>query len=600
MLAALVAVAAPAQAQLGTVERNLPPAVTGARAELSPGVTLPVTEDDSPLGVDLSGIRLLDIAGEVQDVPDRGISVADVDGVQPEYLEKALSSFVGKPLSRRLIGEIQATVANVYRNAGRPFVAVTPPPQDISDGVLQLRVIPFRLGAVSARVADGSPAASQDAALAARLRAEQGELIDAPRLSEDLDWLNRYPYRNINGVFEPGTRPGDSNLMLDITRQKPWQVFAGWSNSGTRETDYSRYFVGFGVGLERLNDAAVSYQMTGSGNFWSDPSGVMLSGAKRPSYLNHAARVTIPTFHRQAIEITPSFVATSQSAFGDLLTFRNTTFELPILYRSAVSNIAPDLAGWGDLYGGAAPRWVERDALFEGVKVANGKAGVFDIILGWTNQFQRWGTTNIDVRVVANPGRVVGGNEGATWQSFTNGRVTGAQYVYAYGSAEQVTSLSGLSQRLEGFTLRNTLYAQVAGQALPDTEQIALGGYYATRGYTLSDGSVDAGFVLRNELRAPTMPLLARPGVHTPLAKGTTDAVSPFLFVDVAYGHNFGFDGVFAAFDPDITLVGAGVGVDYALGRSLQAGLVAGVALTNGPFTDRGDITVQGRVVVTY
>lgn len=601
-LAAMAVIAASPGAALAqarnVIERNLPPPVVSGGG-LQPGAVPPVSGDDTPLGVDLAGIRLIGLAGSAVARPARGITLAGVEGVPPERLEAALAPFLGRPLSRRLIADIQAAVAKVYREAGKPFVSVTAPPQDISAGVLQLRVIPFRLGAISARAAAGLPAEPQDGALAARVRAEPGALIDAPRLSEDIDWLNRYPYRQINGVFEPGTRPGDSDLTLEVTRQKPWQVYAGWSNTGTRETDTNRFFVGFGLGLEALNDTTLSYQLTGSGNFWTDPARMTLSGDSWPSYLSHAGRVVIPTFDRQAIEIAPSFVATSQASAGNVLTFQNTTFELPILYRSAISNFAPGLAGWGEVYGGVSPKWLGRDTWFQGIEVATGTAGVLDLILGWANQFQLVGTTSVDVRLVANPGGVVGGNDAATWWLFTNGRVSDVTYVYGTGSLDQVTPLSGLAPGLEGYSLRNTLYAQAAGQALPDTEQLALGGYYAARGYTLSDGSVDAGFVLRNELRTPAFPLLTGPGADNPAVKGMADAASPFLFLDVAFGHNFGLGSPLAG-DPDTTLVGLGAGLDYTLSRVLQAGVVAGVALTDGPLTTAGDVTVQGRVVVSY
>lgn len=603
-LAAMMPGAAWAQAR-GVVERNLPPPVTGGGGlRLGPGPS--AAGDDAPLGVTLSGIRLIGPSGTVAARPAEGsaltgITLTGIEGVDPERLKAALAPFPGRPLSRRLIADVQAVVARVYRDAGRPFVSVTAPPQDISAGVLQLRVIPFRLGAVGARGAAGAPSAPRDGELAQKLRAEPGTLIDAPRLSEDIDWINRYPYRQVNGVFEPGTRPGDSDLTLEVTRQKPWQAYAGWSNTGTRETDYNRYFVGLGLGLEALNDTTLSYQLTGSGNFWSDPSRIDLSGPERPSYLSHAGRVVIPTLDRQAIEIAPSFVATSQTGAGGILTFNNTTFELPILYRSAVSNLAPDLVGWGEVYGGASPKWLSRDTFFQGIEVADGTAGVFDLILGWANQVQdagtTMGTTTLDLRLVANPGGVVGGNDAATWFLFTNGRVSGINYVYASGTLDRTTPLAGLLPGLEGFSLRNTLYAQVAGQALPDTEQLALGGYYATRGYTLSDGSVDAGFVLRNELRTPALALLTAPGADNPAVRGLADAASPYLFLDIAYGHNYGLGGTPAGDDPDTTLVGVGAGLDYTLGRHLQAALVAGIALTDGPLTSAGDITIQGRIV---
>lgn len=592
----LAPAAAQAQAR-GVVERNLPPAVTTPGGGLSLDGAPAGVADTAPLGIDLTGIRLIGLKAAVLPHPPAGVTLVGVEGVPEASLRNVLVSFLGKPMSHRLIADVQAAIARVYREAGPPFVSVTAPPQEITDGVLQLHIVAFRMGKVAVK---GDAA---DAGLAASLRVSQGELIEAPRLAEDLDWLNRFPYRQLNGVFEPGSNLGASDLTLEVTRKKPWQAFAGWSNTGTQETGYNRFFAGFGAGIEALNDLTLSYQITGSGNLYTNPSSIALSGEDWPSYVSHAGRIVLPTFDRQAIEIAPSFVATSQDSIDGILTFQNTTFELPILYRSAVSNFDARLAGWGDIYGGVSPKWLERKIWYQGVEVADGSAGVFDLILGWSNFWQRAGSgsTALDLRLVGNPGDVVSGNDDASWTLFSNGRVTSADYAYFYGSLNQVTPLAALPG-LAGYFWTASLIAQVAGDALPDTEQLAIGGYYSTRGYTLDDGSVDAGFVLRNELRAPSVPLLGRLGLKDlPAIGAAQDTLSPFAFVDVSYGHNYNLDALVGLDEKaDTTLVGLGAGFDYTLAANLQVGGVVGVALTDGPETDRGTVTGQMRIIASF
>ncbi|WP_208948526.1 ShlB/FhaC/HecB family hemolysin secretion/activation protein [Segnochrobactrum spirostomi] len=607
LAAALAAMPQAAFAQArGVVERNLPP-IVGTTGGLAQG-NAPATpaEDTAPLGTDLTGIRLIGPDVAVTAKPRSGLSFTGIEGVPAARLDAALKPFLGKPLSRKLVADIQAAIAKTYRGAGRPFVSVTAPPQEVTSGVLQLRVVPFKAGSV--KVDDPANAAATDAALAASVRAPQGQIIEGTQVSEDLDWINRYPYRQLNGVFEPGSTPGSSDLTLEVSRAKPWQAYAGWANTGTKETDLNRYFVGFGAGIEALHDLTLSYQLTGSGNLLSNPASINLSGTDWPSYVSQAGRLALPTFARQSIEVAPSFVATSQDAAGDLLTFQNTTFELPILYRSALSNLSSSLAGWGEIYGGVTPRWLSRKTWYQGTDIAEGSAGVFDLVAGWAGSWDHaeGGSTALDVRLLVNPGGLVPGNNDATWETFSNGRVTSAEYAYLYATLTQVTplvTLPGLSGAtfLKGFSWNTSLTGQIAGQALPDTEQLAIGGYYGTRGYTLDDGSVDAGLVLRDELRLPTFPLLGALGLKAPGIGALDDVVSPYAFLDVGYGYNYNLNALQSLEqNANTTLVGLGAGIDYTLAHNVQAGALAGVALTNGPETDRGTVTVQGRVSIAF
>ncbi len=589
----------PASAQTPvTVERNLPPAAAGSGGGLRTDASPANDADDTPLGVDLVGIRLIGLNDPVLPAPPVGITVSGAEGLDRQQFADVLGPFLDQPLSRKRLADVQAAVAKAYREAGWPFVSVTAPPQEITRGVLHLRVVPFRTGKVQVKATDGT-AAGPD--FAATVRAPAGALIDADRISEDLDWLNRFPYRQLNGVFEPGSDPGFSDLTLEVSRRRPWQVFAGVSNTGTlHNRSLDRAFIGFAAGIEALHDLTLSYQLTGSHDVVSDPGSLALSGRNRPSYASHAGRIIIPTVARQALSLTPNFVATSQDSLGGLLTIRNTTIELPVLYRSALSNIAGGLAGWGDLYGGVTPKWLSRKALSLGTELASGSAGVFDLTVGWGGSWLQTGggSTAIDLRAVVNRAGVVPGNSRAAWNSFSNGRVDGADYAYLYGVVSRTTPLAGAGW-LGGASWNADFTGQMAGKALPETEQLAIGGLYATRGYTLNDGSVDAGFVLRNEIRLPSFAALGRLG-----SAGTgavEDAVSPFVFLDVSHGHNYNF-GVLQGIGEraDTTLVGLGTGLDYTLGQTLQAGVNVGVALTDGPETSHGTLTAQARILVSF
>lgn len=579
-LAAFLLASSQAVAQ-SAIERHLP-----AQADVEPS-SVSVGEQDfgeaseTPLGVDLAGIHLIGDTDAVASRPAIGVTGLSDTTIDAAGLSKALDPFLGKPLSLALARDIQAEIARVYRKEGYPFVSVTLPPQEITRGVLQVRVIEFKSGAVN--VKGVSPKEARF--VRSSLRTNRGERIDARALQEDLDWLNRSPYRRAEGVFQPGETAALSDLDVTVRAKRPWQVFSGWSNSGSDATGRNRFFVGGNAGLPWLGGPWISYQATASDDIWSDPGMLVPRKGNYPSYLSHAGRITIPTFARQDLEIAPALVATSEQP-NRFFTIENTTFELPVIYRSAVSNILPGHY-WGDVYGGLEFKRLERNTLFNGTSVAKGSAELFQLVLGWSGDFKdRWGQTAVDIRVKANPGGVVGGNDAATWQSFSNGRITDLSYAYLALDLNRATRLPG------GFSWIASISGTLSAEPLPDTERISLGGRYAVRAYNYDDVSVDSGVIWRNELRLPSISLLKKlPGGGWIASTG--DRFSPYVFADLGFGTDH-------TTDRNTTLGGLGAGFDYNVADTFTANFFAGVALNDAGQTQTGDWNVQGAITARF
>ncbi len=107
--------------------------------------------------------------------------------------------------------------------------------------------------------------------------------------------------------------------------------------------------------------------------------------------------------------------------------------------------------------------------------------------------------------------------------------------------------------------------------------------------------------MLRDELRLRDLPAARSFGAQGAGLGPLDDVVSPYAFLDVGYGYNYNLNALQSlAQDANTTLVGLGAGIDYTLAHNIQAGALAGVALTNGPETDRGTVTVQGRVSISF
>ena len=502
------------QAHGQAIERHLPPGqVEQAQPLLAPNA-IPTDQDDRPIGPSLTGLVLLDPRDPVRTDQVAGLDTAHVHRLDAVRPRAALAQFIGKPLSHKLIAEIEATIARYYRLQGYPFVSVSTPPQVIGGGVLQVRVVEFHAGQIAVSGVSGP--------IAQRIRRDvtlqPDQPIDAQQLSTDLDWLNRYPFRHTEAVFSPGDALGRTNLDLQTTQGKPWQVYAGYANSGSPSTGWDRYFLGGQVGGLLGPGSLASYQFTASADFF-DNNGDAFGDTSHPRYLSHGVRASIPTGARQEFELTFDHVETN--VFSDPFLVRQQTDEASLGYRTAIDNF---VRFPGDVFGGLELKTERRATYFFGVDALDHSINIYQAYIGYADAWSDAGGHNaLNIVIHGSPGGLDHQNSDAAFDLFSGGRVTSGQYVYVTADFTRTTRLPN------HWNLVDTLIGQYAGEALPDTEQSGVGGEDLVRGYTLDDGSYDTAIISRNEIRTPAFPLLG-------LGHIASDQVSPYGFFDIAYG----------------------------------------------------------------
>ncbi|QHO76015.1 hemin-binding protein [Bradyrhizobium sp. CCBAU 051011] len=567
LMACAVAIAPDAIAQAQIVERNLPPEPPRRAPAIKVGADdLLKSDDATPLGVNVQAIVLIGANASAKPVSGaKGIDVKQVSGIDTADLRERLMSFLDQPLSRKVIAEVQAAVAAAYRDAGRPFVSITLPPQEVSTGVLQLRVIPFKVANI--KVAGAAPERYPPS----RIRLVPGQEIDARKLETDLDWANRNPFRQVEAVFGPGKDLGMTDVNIQVTDRKPWQVYAGYANSGTLLTDRNRYYVGASGAPSA--DIVASYQLTGSGNFWMDDG--LFSRPDDARYVSQAGRLLTPLGLRTSLEVVGDHVLTNERP-NNLFRIKTETSQASAIVRTALSDLLPATAG--DLLGGVELKHQLRTTIFDGTPVAEGSADVAQLVVGWNGRWSdNLGTNTLDVRFKSNPGGVLPGNNSNAWSVFTNGRVTNTQTNFVTLEYGRVTPLP------KGLSLKSEVSVLASSKPLPDTERIGLGGIHAVRGYVTEDGAVDQALILRNSLYAsiPNMPSWM-PGT-----------LAPFLLADVGWGRD-----LFSRRDSTLSSVGAGF--DFAAGANFNSKLLAATALTDGPHTPAGSWRVSVQASVSY
>ena len=562
LLATAVLLALPLAAPAQVVERHLPQTQASRGEPLAVPNALPADQDPTPIGPALAGIVALGPQDAVLANPVAGIDVGRVARLDTPRMQALLRGWLGQPLSRRLIGEVEAAMARRYRSQGYPFVALSTPEQEVTSGVLQVRVIEFHAGDISVSGADNE----SEVYVRSRIRQQSGEPIDARKLGEDLDWLGRNPFRSARALFAPGDALGRSDLNLALAESRPWRGYAGVANSGSSSTGRTRLFAGVQAAPFRAApDVVLAYQVTASDDVFD---------GGHPAYVSHAGVADIGIAPRQAIELTLDHVAIAQPSGP--FDVRQQINEAALGWRGGVGVL-------GDLRLGAEARSARRTVRFGGVPVIGAKADIVQLYGGFEKSgFHARGQYAWSAMLHANPGRIGGfgdANDPIALRDYSDGRVGDANYVYLdLRYANSLVFGRGASWRTE-------FIGRLANRALPDTEQIGIGGASLVRGYTLDDGAFDAGLVLRNTLAAAPRPLLrkARQG----------DALEPYVFLDAGHARQRG-TGTRA------TPISAGAGAHYSLGGQVSA-RVEGARVFHGTTRSRsGDWRVHASLSVGF
>ena len=372
-------------------------------------------------------------------------------------------------------------------------------------------------------------------------------------------------------MFGPGKDLGLTDVNIQVTERKPWQVYAGYANSGTLLTDRNRYYVGASGAPSA--DVFASYQLTGSGNFWADDG--LFSRPDDAKYVSQAGRLLTPLGLRTSLEVVGDHVQTNERP-NNLFRIKTQTSQASAIVRTALSDLVPSTTG--DLLGGVELKHQLRTTIFDGTPVAEGSADVAQLVVGWNGRWSdNLGTNTLDVRFKSNPGGILTGNNSLAWSAFTNGRVTDVRTNLVTLEYGRVTPLP------KSLSLKSEVSVLASSKPLPDTERIGLGGIHAVRGYVTEDGAVDQAVILRNSLYVsmPSMPSWM-PGT-----------LAPFLLADVGWGRD-----LFSRRDSTLSSVGAGF--DFAVGQNFNSKLLIARALADGLHTSAGSWRVSLQASASY
>ena len=426
----------------------------------------------------------------------RSIRLDGAPLIPEPVVRAAVAPLEGRTLTFADLQRAAETLTQWLRGRGWVTSRVSIPPQEVTDGVVTLRLLDGRVGAI--RV-DGATH-SRPARLVRRMQSRPGALLDYRRLQTDLARLNATPDRRVAAVLMPGLEPGTSDVVLTVEERSPLHVGYLAHNAGTRLSGRFRQGVTLGHNnLTGRDDQLVArVEMSGRTGFLGTVVSYLLPiGASGRALSVDASHADV----QLGMQFRPRPIEGQATVLG--ITWSEPILEAPtweaewtlgldgkrIRSREDGSDRGKD-----DLrILRTGPNWIQQDA--RGRSIVTTELGI---------GFSRFLGSSRKVDPAASRSQ------------------TGAQFV-------RFTAAGGRLQQLwGGFQLLLRGAWQWTNDRLPPAEMLQIGGAETVRGYPQGEFLGDYGYVGTAELRAP-LPWWRHRGKPTTYLAGFYDGGAAFL-----------------------------------------------------------------------
>jgi hemolysin activation/secretion protein len=407
------------------------------------------------------------------DAGPAGVSVRGVPGLSASAFKARVAHFIGKPLTKAGLQSLRDETRAYLTSQRRPYVDITVPPQNVTSGVVQVVVTPYRLGRVT--VTGGRYFRKQ--VIEEPNDLQPGQILTLTDVQTDVTRLNENPFLSVDTVFRPGDTPGTTDMELVAKDHLPLRVYVGYDNQGYPLLGLQEFSAGVNWANAFGDGQILSYQLTRSFN---------------GRFISHSASDTIPIESGDKVLIFGSYEI-MQPNIGPF--FNNTGHAAQISIRF-VHEIP--ISSWlnGDIQLGYDYKVTNNNLQFFGFSIIKGDLQVdqFPITLNLTETDRR-GQTAMENDLVLSPGQLTGNNTDAAVQGLVAGGT--ARYIYDRLSLTRTTRLP------DNFSWVSRVAGQISTGVLPDSEQLGGGGVGSVRGYFTDTALGSVGVLTNQELRLP-------------------------------------------------------------------------------------------------
>lgn len=396
----------------------------------------------------------------------RGLIMDGFDVQAQNVVSEIVGKFLGKPVSLESLEHMRKKIEDASQfEAGKVTKAIFPP-QEITSGIIAVRLAPARYGRVMM-----SGASFGKRFVAAGIRSKKGSPMDKKSIIEDLEWINENPLRNASISMVEGEVDDLVDIMLRVHSPKPWKLYAGVDNQLSNSLGDERAYLLYQYGdLWKLD-----HRFTGQYTTAVD--------ADRLQALSFVYEV--PWEIRQITEISSGYSESKSDSNGPI-------DQSGKFLRFGVIHRIP-LGHWHSVLHecrfGAEFR--NNNYLFS--DGSDSAVQFFQIEAGWKGrQNDRYGMTRMDFSLNYSPGNgVLGSND----EDFIELGGSGAEAFIAKTELRRTLKLG------KKWNLSGRLQAQWTEEDLLASDQIHVGGYNLVRGFDESVGYGSKGLVGGIELQ---------------------------------------------------------------------------------------------------
>ena len=200
----------------------------GTPFEVPALIDRPLDIEEGPY-VRVNSFNLID----VEDYPEHDVSIADINTT----LDTLLQEQPGRGFSIGELQEVADEITRYYRTKGLILSTAVIPVQTIIDGTVDIQVFIGRLGRV---IAEGNKK-YQLATLEKPFKKLIGQPVTQHAIEEALLILTDFAGLSVFGVFRPGMKVGEADIMLKVQQEKSYDVDYRIDTHGLKETGLNRF-----------------------------------------------------------------------------------------------------------------------------------------------------------------------------------------------------------------------------------------------------------------------------------------------------------------------------------------------------------------------
>jgi len=148
----------------------------------------------------------------------------------PAQLQFIWKPYLGKKVDFKSINDIVQMIKRVYKDLGFLTTTAYLPPQDIKDGLVEVRVVEGKRGDLNV---EGNQWFSTPS-IAKYFHTYRGEALDMGEVQKDLMRLNDNRDLNVTSILSSGKEPETVDVTLKANENLPYHVSIGTDNQGSR------------------------------------------------------------------------------------------------------------------------------------------------------------------------------------------------------------------------------------------------------------------------------------------------------------------------------------------------------------------------------